>query len=54
MDRNQLAGSIGDAFLAAAGYNFSLLIRWQVALLLSMMIVAMNPTSRSPDPIRVA
>ena len=36
MDRNYLAGRQGDAvnaILAAAGYNFSLILRWLKALL---------------------
>ena len=36
MDRNYLKGSLGDrinAVLAAAGYNFSLLLRWLAELL---------------------
>ena len=36
MDRNYLKGRVGDrinAVLAAAGYNFGLLLRWLAALL---------------------
>ncbi|MHC2399782.1 hypothetical protein ACVMGC_004326 [Bradyrhizobium barranii subsp. barranii] len=35
MDRNYLKGSVGDriAVLAAAGYNFGLLLRWLAELL---------------------
>jgi transposase, IS5 family len=45
MDRNYLKGRDGDrnnAVLAAAGYNFSLLLRWLAALLralIAMLIV---------------
>lgn len=40
MDRNYLKGRDGDranAILAAAGYNFSLLIRWFEALLWALI-----------------
>ena len=40
MDRNHLKGRHGDstnAVLAAAGYNFSLLLRWLQALLLALI-----------------
>jgi IS5 family transposase len=53
MGRNRLAGRHGDAanaVLAAAGYNFSLLLRW-LALLLSAIlatIAATNPSNKAP------
>jgi IS5 family transposase len=53
MGRNRLAGRHGDAanaVLAAAGYNFSLLLRW-LALLLSAILAtlaATNPSSKAP------
>ncbi len=37
MSRNYLADRAGDAVLAAAGYNFSLLIRWLRLLLLQIL-----------------
>ena len=40
MDRNYLKGRDGDcanAILAAAGYNFSLLLRWLEALLRALI-----------------
>jgi len=48
MDRNYLKGRDGDrinAVLAAAGYNFSLLLRWLAALLrvLFLALVRINP-----------
>ncbi len=42
MDRNYLAGTQGDAInaiLAAAGYNFSLLLKW-LRVLLCLFVVA--------------
>lgn len=39
--RNYLAGQQGDAVLAAAGYNFSLLLRWRKALL-GLLIAALK------------
>ncbi|MBB5578068.1 IS5 family transposase [Rhizobium paranaense] len=52
MDRNYLAGQQGDALnavLAAAGYNFSLLLRWFRLLLclLAAMLLASLPRSRN-------
>jgi IS5 family transposase len=53
MGRNRLAGRHGDAanaVLAAAGYNFSLLLRW-LALLLSAILAtlaATNPSNKAP------
>ncbi len=53
MSRNRLAGRHGDAanaVLAAAGYNFSLLLRW-LALLLSAILAtlaATNPSNKAP------
>jgi IS5 family transposase len=46
MERNYLKGSEGDrinAVLAAAGYNFSLLVRW-LAMILRVLIVALART----------
>jgi IS5 family transposase len=50
MDRNYLKGREGDlinAMLAAAGYNFSLLIRWLADLLhaLILLIAVTRPTA---------
>ncbi len=47
MERNYLRGREGDrinAVLAAAGYNFSLLLRW-LAKLWRALIVALSPPS---------
>jgi IS5 family transposase len=47
MDRNYLKGRLGDrinAVLAAAGYNFGLLLRW-LAELLRLIIHAFIPTA---------
>src|SRR3954454_6903680 len=49
MGRNHLAGRAGDganAVLAAAGYNFGLLLRW-LALLLRIVLAALAPSSHS-------
>jgi transposase, IS5 family len=51
MDRNYLKGRDGDrinAVLAAAGYNFGLLLRW-LATLLRALIRALTETSRLPQ-----
>ncbi len=51
MDRNYLKGHEGDcanAVLAAAGYNFSLLIRWFEALLRAL-IAAILRTAFTPQ-----
>jgi transposase, IS5 family len=51
MERNYLKGREGDrinAVLAAAGYNFSLLLRW-LAPLLRALIAALSDT---PDAIQ--
>jgi IS5 family transposase len=48
MDRNYLKGREGDranAVLAAAGYNFSLLIRW-LRLLLRRLLRLMSPSTQ--------
>ena len=51
MDRNHLAGRAGDAInavLAAAGYNFGLLLRWLASLLrivLAFLIASARPHS---------
>ena len=48
MDRNHLKGYVGDrinAILAAAGYNFSLLLRW-LAALLRALIRALDRSAR--------
>ena len=42
MDRNYLKGRKGDranAILAAAGYNFSLLIRWLAAIWRALILL---------------
>jgi IS5 family transposase len=50
MDRNYLTGRDGDrinAVLAAAGYNFSLLLRWLAELLrLFIAMLALSPQTR--------
>jgi len=46
MDRNYLKGRDGDrinAVLAAAGYNFSLLLRWLAALLRALFLAIFSP-----------
>jgi IS5 family transposase len=51
MGRNYLKGREGDrinAVLAAAGYNFALLLRW-LAELLRALLQALPHRSRSPD-----
>jgi IS5 family transposase len=51
MDRNYLKGRDGDrinAVLAAAGYNFGLLLRW-LERLLRVLIVAFSPAPPSPQ-----
>ncbi len=48
MGRNYLAHAQGDAInaiLAAAGYNFSLLLRWLKALL-SLLIAVLQPREK--------
>jgi IS5 family transposase len=48
MGRNYLAHAQGDAInaiLAAAGYNFSLLLRWLKALL-SLLIAVLQPRAK--------
>ena len=48
MGRNYLAHATGDginAVLAAAGYNFSLLLRWLKALL-SLLIAVLQPREK--------
>ena len=45
MDRNRLAHAQGDAInpiLAAAGYNFRLILKW-IRLLLSLLWIASSP-----------
>ena len=45
MDRNHLKGRDGDcanAFLATAGYNFHLLLRWFQALLCALITVLLG------------
>ena len=52
MGRNYLKGRDGDrinAVLAAAGYNFSLLLRW-LERLLGALIGALLPVLRCPQP----
>ena len=51
MDQNYLKGREGDrinAVLAAAGYNFSLLLRW-LAELLRALIAILIPLARRPQ-----
>ena len=46
MDRNHLKGREGDrvnAVLAAAGYNFSLLLRWLERLLRALLAAPFSP-----------
>ncbi len=53
MDRNYLKGRDGDranAVLAAAGYNFSLLIRWFEALLRALIAAIL----RTPFAVQIA
>ena len=48
MERNYLKGREGDrinAVLAAAGYNFSLLLRWLAALLRALLAVFFEPAA---------
>lgn len=50
MDRNYLAGTKGDAInaiLAAAGYNFSLLLKWFRQLLLYLIACLLNCRPKS-------
>ena len=50
MGRNYLAHSLGDAInaiLAAAGYNFWLLINWIIAILLTLLRLAFASRHRS-------
>ena len=49
MGRNHLAGRVGDAVnavLAAAGYNFRLLLRW-LSLLLQLVLAALTRPSHA-------
>jgi hypothetical protein len=49
MDRNYLKGFAGDcanAVLAAAGYNFRLLLRWLALLLRALIQLPCSPPSR--------
>ncbi len=53
MDRNNLKGRDGDranAVLAAAGYNFSLLVRWFEALLRALIAAIL----RTPFAVQIA
>ena len=46
MERNYLKGRAGDranAVLAAAGYNFSLLLRWFARLLRTFLLALIRP-----------
>jgi len=48
MDRNYLKGREGDrinAVLAAAGYNFSLLLRWLERLLRALIVALTQPAA---------
>ena len=54
MDRNYLKGQDGDrinAVLAAAGFNFHLLLMWLAALLRAIFLAAL-PSLLSPQPAR--
>jgi transposase, IS5 family len=56
MNRNFLALAIGDAanaVLAAAGYNFSLLLRW-LRLLCALILAALASATRASDRPRLA
>jgi IS5 family transposase len=53
MGRNNLKGRDGDrnnAVLAAAGYNFSLLLRWLTSILCALLLLFW----RSPHHLRFA
>ena len=53
MDRNYLKGRDGDrtnAVLAAAGYNFSLLIRWFETLLRALIQALLRASLRPQNP----
>jgi hypothetical protein len=55
MDHNYLKGQDGDrinAVLAAAGFNFHLLLRWLAALLRATFLVALQSLV-SPQPVRL-
>ena len=50
MDRNYLKGREGDranAVLAAAGYNFGLLLRWFEALLRALFVIILGTVPSS-------
>ena len=52
MDRNNLKGREGDrinAVLAAAGYNFGLLLRWLETLLRALIAMLVNSYSKRTD-----
>jgi hypothetical protein len=52
MDRNYLKGRNGDrcnAVLAAAGYNFSLLLRWLERLLRALMRILLATPATNPN-----
>ena len=56
MGRNFLALATGDAanaVLAAAGYNFSLLLRW-LRILCALLLAALASTASASDPPRLA
>jgi len=56
MDRNYLAGQQGDAInavLAAAGYNFRLLLNW-LRLLLCLIVSAILPRSQAAVKLQIA
>jgi IS5 family transposase len=53
MDRNYLKGQDGDrisAVLAAAGFNFHLLLRWLTALLRAIVLAALQSLVRRTSP----
>jgi len=53
MDRNYLAGPQGNAILAAAGYNFRLLLNW-LRLLLCLIASLIIPRSSGAHRLQIA
>jgi hypothetical protein len=56
MRRNHLKGHEGDrinAVLAAAGYNFSLLLRWSRHLLRTLLLIVARAVLGLGDPLRL-
>ena len=55
MDRNRLAHAQGDAInpiLAAAGYNFRLILKW-IRLLLSLLWIASSPNYQTHSSVLI-